>query len=300
VKYITRETKNTMSSDSILFAKQKAQCMESNDLSRKGSVDQPIEFLVSFLNEQPAYFTTSSCSGRIIIFEETPGCQKQGCKWLFTTHEMAMARDVANAVKQSTGNAFFKFEPFILHTQCRTLHDAQSMHSVAVASGFRNSGLTVSKKGKIMTAVRSTQSLEVPLTKAGEILVSNKYMEYIVELANERMQENFFRITRFSMNIRDCLTAPPSMITNKASKKNRHLSQPKHDHTSAHSKDQSHAECATNGRTNDSRDTDKCKNNSSEEDLHHSLDIDSELASEMDAMFCEVPNTEDMPVLGQV
>ncbi|XP_041753107.1 tRNA wybutosine-synthesizing protein 3 homolog, partial [Coregonus clupeaformis] len=43
-----------------------------------------------------------------------------------------------------------KFEPIVLHVQCRQLDEAQLLHSVAINSGFRNSGLTVSKKGKII------------------------------------------------------------------------------------------------------------------------------------------------------
>ena len=62
---------------------------------------------------------------------------------------------------------YFKFEPFILHVSCRTLEYAQIMVTkiifnlqlpslsplqlkVAVSSGFKNSGLSVSKKNKII------------------------------------------------------------------------------------------------------------------------------------------------------
>jgi len=34
----------------------------------------------------------------------------------------------------------------------------------SIESGFRNSGLTLGKAGKIVLAVRSTHGLEVPLT----------------------------------------------------------------------------------------------------------------------------------------
>ena len=61
----------TMEEDVVrLFEKQKKQCLSSVDLSKKGSIDSPIRDLVCHINEQPAYFTTSSCSGRVCIFEE--------------------------------------------------------------------------------------------------------------------------------------------------------------------------------------------------------------------------------------
>ena len=52
------------------FLKQKAQSLTGVDLSRKGSIDEPIANLVQYINNLNQYFTTSSCSGRTIIFEE--------------------------------------------------------------------------------------------------------------------------------------------------------------------------------------------------------------------------------------
>lgn len=53
-----------------VFEKQKAQALNGVDLSRKGSVDVPIQPLIEFLNSDSDYFTTSSCSGRIIVFDD--------------------------------------------------------------------------------------------------------------------------------------------------------------------------------------------------------------------------------------
>lgn len=53
-----------------VFEKQKQQSLGGVDLSRKGSIDEAIVELVNFINQQNDYFTTSSCSGRLILFEE--------------------------------------------------------------------------------------------------------------------------------------------------------------------------------------------------------------------------------------
>uniref|UniRef100_A0A3Q3FEQ8 tRNA wybutosine-synthesizing protein 3 homolog n=1 Tax=Labrus bergylta TaxID=56723 RepID=A0A3Q3FEQ8_9LABR len=67
---------------------------------------------------------------------------------------------------------------------------------VAINSGFRNSGLTVSKTGKILTAVRSTHGLEVPLSSKGKLLVDHDYIHFITNIANKKMEENLRRIQR--------------------------------------------------------------------------------------------------------
>lgn len=41
---------------------------EKLDISRKGSIDEPIVDLIEYINCESNYYTTSSCSGRIVIF----------------------------------------------------------------------------------------------------------------------------------------------------------------------------------------------------------------------------------------
>lgn len=51
------------------FQQWKNQCLNKSDFSKKGSVDEDISHIVSFINNHDKYFTTSSCSGRIILFD---------------------------------------------------------------------------------------------------------------------------------------------------------------------------------------------------------------------------------------
>lgn len=50
------------------FASQKKRVLGRLDRSKKGGIDVPIAGLIDALNSSPAYFTTSSCSGRIVVF----------------------------------------------------------------------------------------------------------------------------------------------------------------------------------------------------------------------------------------
>ncbi|XP_011741168.2 tRNA wybutosine-synthesizing protein 3 homolog isoform X3 [Macaca nemestrina] len=149
------------------FRKWKAQCLSKADLSRKGSVDKDVVELVQFLNTRDQFFTTSSCAGRILLLDGGINgfeVQKQNCGWLLVTHKPCEKDDV---------------------------------HSVAIDSGFRNSGITVGKRGKIMLAVRSTHGLEVPLSHKGKLMVTEEYIDFLLNVANQKMEENKKRIERF-------------------------------------------------------------------------------------------------------
>ncbi|XP_043989368.1 tRNA wybutosine-synthesizing protein 3 homolog isoform X2 [Gambusia affinis] len=171
------------------FSRIKTQSLNRLDLSKKGSVDEDIEHVVSLLNSCEQFFTTSSCSGRIILIDKMSG------------------------LSRSCGDAVLKFEPFILHVQCRRLEDAQLLHSVAVNSGFRNSGLTVGKTGKIVSAVRSTHGLEVPLSCHGKLLVDEDYIQFLTQIANQKMEENLRRVQRFFQNLQSAMSAERQHIS---------------------------------------------------------------------------------------
>eukprot|EP00111_Clytia_hemisphaerica_P010668 TCONS_00031160-protein len=189
-----------------VFDKQKVQSLKSIDHSKKGSFDAPIHDLIVFINTQPNFFTTSSCSGRLHIFREGEN-KKKGCKWLLSSHDPVPTENVINVLEQAgdlTG-AIFKYESFILHVQCRTLEHAQTLLKVALECGYRNSGLVIGKKKKIMLAVRSTHGLEVPLAFDETTRVPKEYLEKLVVLANGKLEENFAKIDKFFNALKDAL-----------------------------------------------------------------------------------------------
>ncbi|XP_075280320.1 tRNA wybutosine-synthesizing protein 3 homolog isoform X2 [Opisthocomus hoazin] len=157
------------------FQRRKAQRLARADGSRKGALDA-----------RAAPVAARGCA-----------VQKKDCAWLLVTHELCDRDHVMTALEKATGDVVLKFEPFVLHVLCRELQDAQLLHSVAIDSGFRNSGITVGRGGKIVMAVRSTHCLEVPLSHNGKLMVSEEYIEFLIHLANQKMEENRRRIDRF-------------------------------------------------------------------------------------------------------
>lgn len=127
------------------------------DKSPKGGVDAPIIPLLDLLNSHPSFFTTSSCSGRISILLSNPDSSTQqkknnkkkkagGGRWLYVSHEKADLETILGLLfgvleEQDVGfEAVLRFEPMILAVDCRDLDAARHLVTVAVSSGFRESG----------------------------------------------------------------------------------------------------------------------------------------------------------------
>jgi len=180
------------------------------DLSRQGEVDEALRPLLTTINAHPDLFSLSSCSGRIILYKseeekaeegDVEKVKKRGCQWLYTTHDSAdkdkvWAALLAEEEESSAGSAVFKFEPLILHVQCRSLDVARRLHALSLSCGLKNSGISVGKAGrKFVVALRSAHGLEAPITDdEGQRLVGRQYVDFLVAKANSRLLTNLKRL----------------------------------------------------------------------------------------------------------
>lgn len=74
---------------------------------------------------------------------------------------------------------------------------AQSLVSLAIACGFRESGITSVSKKRTIIAIRCSIRLEVPLGNTQKLMVSPEYVEYLVDIANGKMGLNRKRTDAF-------------------------------------------------------------------------------------------------------
>lgn len=91
----------------------------------------------------------------------------------------------------------FRFEPLIIAVECKDIESAQFLVSLAISCGFRESGITSVNKKRVIIAIRCSIRLEVPLGDTEKLMVSPEYVEYLVMLANEKMETNKKRTDSF-------------------------------------------------------------------------------------------------------
>ncbi|KZV20167.1 Met-10+ like family protein [Dorcoceras hygrometricum] len=180
------------------------------DNSPKGTLDLPIIPLLNAINSHPSFFTTSSCSGRISVFSHPTNQsalkkKAKGGTWIFISHDPVHPSSLLPLLYPASPdppsptpsqNIVFRFEPLIIAVECRDLEAAQSLVSLAISCGFRESGITSVSK-RIIIAIRCSIRLEVPLGDSVKLMVSKEYVEYLVGVANEKMEANRKRTDLF-------------------------------------------------------------------------------------------------------
>ena len=187
------------------------------DKSPKGCIDGPVISIVDFLNSVQEFYTTSSCSGRISVYEH--GLSRKGINWLLVNHGTVTIDLIWDAIinkgieghnnildheNKNDSNHYnenllisFKCEPSIIHVCCHNLEGAKTLLHMVLACGFRESGLTISGSGKIMLAIRTnSDSLELPILLKSCLLYKKETLALVVEEANQRLLHNFARLDK--------------------------------------------------------------------------------------------------------
>lgn len=184
----------------------------NKDASPKGSWDERLNDILQLINEQEDYFTTSSCSGRLSIYLDGKTGRKGGGSWLIVSHSPANFTDalesgalveaLAEADPNDTARMItLKFEPIIMHVCARTIGSATEFLGQAMACGFKESGIVLSKRhATAIVAVRTSLRLEIPIAviEGGKLIrkVDPSYLYWLQDIVNERFKENNAKILR--------------------------------------------------------------------------------------------------------
>lgn len=120
----------------------------------------------------------------------------------------------------------FKLEPFLLHVAAGSLARGQQLLQIALRLGLRESGLVVSEK-RVTVAIRThCLALTVPLDISSSSSSSNHnektvsplqptpaYVTALIELANERLEQNLQRLEKLRCEIETVLFRPATTMT---------------------------------------------------------------------------------------
>ena len=189
------------------FVQGKNTTLSKLDKSSKKSWDKKIIGLCDKINSLENYYTTSSCSGRVVLIVDNakkgPGLFVKVWHELINLEELKNELDTLRAYpetsskKMFTKGIIFKQEPVILHVACESLEDALSFLKKARTIGFKRGGIISGGKRFVLELI-GTEKLELPIIKEGRILVDDKFLRLIVKKSNENLKKSWKRIEKLN------------------------------------------------------------------------------------------------------
>jgi tRNA wybutosine-synthesizing protein 3 len=184
-----------MEQQTELFKEGKKKQLLKEDKSNIGEWDSRIAELCNKINNNTNYYTTSSCSGRIVLLKASE--EKQPNAFLYRTHEKINFLKLKKALENTKYEGLVEFQQTssILHAASISLKDAQELVTKAKLAGWKRSGIMATGK-RYMVELHSTESMSFPIMNNKIILVDDNYLKLIVEIANNKLERVWKKIER--------------------------------------------------------------------------------------------------------
>jgi len=162
---------------------------------RLGRVDFDIvDFLLAF-NELRDYYTTSSCSGRVILartprlsYSKSEGIFRALGKW----HRPVIAEEVLSSLGEASGDVWLIVRAPIIHIAARDMESASRLQRIMQRAGFKRGGII--STDPIILEAQGEDRAEIPLVVNGEWLIEN--IDKAVDIANEILIFGKLRLAR--------------------------------------------------------------------------------------------------------
>ncbi|MDO8549322.1 MAG: hypothetical protein Q7S39_04100 [Ignavibacteria bacterium] len=100
-----------------------------------------------------------------------------------------------NKRNRSTSAIIFKQEPCILHVACRNVQSMKDLFEKAKLAGWKNTG-AIAFNRRFILDLRSTEKLEFPIFRRGNLLVDEDFLKIVVEEANKNLKKGWEKIER--------------------------------------------------------------------------------------------------------
>ena len=169
---------------------------------KEGRVDPDIVDLLEMLNQREEYYTTSSCSGRIQVFEARHPGDKFNITILGKWHAPVPCEEVRKAIKKAERYAWLVVQSPILHVVARDMLSALKMLTLAREVGFKHSGIQSIRHDRIVVEVLGSERIAIPVLWNGEQLVADEALEKLVEVCNYVLSTSKERLQKLKETLR--------------------------------------------------------------------------------------------------
>jgi len=168
-----------------------------------GYFDRELYSLIKLLNSFNDMFTSSSCSGRLMVFSSKRPWDRRSIRIYLKTHNRIDVNEVISILEKNRDeNLWFILQPPILHVSCLTVNRAQELLKVARNVGFKHSGIISFARTGIVVELRGNEQLAVPLKLKGKLICRKTRLKTLVKWANKMLLESKKKIFKLETEIR--------------------------------------------------------------------------------------------------
>ncbi len=152
----------------------------------EGKVDDDIISLLDKINEHQELYTTSSCSGRIVILNIPSIGDKKNARFLCKWHTLVKNEEIEKCLENYEKDYLFLImQSPIIHVIASNIDWANKIMKISRECGFKYTTIKEIKNTKVLVEILSTENLHIPLGEKGNIKIDYKDLEFFTEIANK-------------------------------------------------------------------------------------------------------------------
>ena len=188
-----------MESTQIFNDKKKRALQLLSKARSQGKVDFGAEKILDLLNATEQYYTTSSCSGRVVLLSLPElGDKKHAC-FLLKYHKPPVKVDeIQHILEQydSTNMVFLQMQAPIFHVCCSSINAADLLVKLGYEAGLKNSSIK-RFSSPFLVEINGTERMDVPLCADGEQFWSSSYLGFLSNLSETMLQRSEKSLEQF-------------------------------------------------------------------------------------------------------
>ena len=192
------------------FEKEKKEFLGKKDKSKKGSIDIKIKRLVDKINSLPDFYTTSSCSGRILLLTIPRSNKKNEVEYLFCSHKKIKYNEIKKILKSKKelkNDVWFTVQPVIIHVACNDIKNTKKILNIARDIGFRRSGIISIGKNKVIMEIISTERIDAIVGKNRKLLIGEDYFKVLIKEGNKKLEKTWEKIDKLHNNLNKIISS---------------------------------------------------------------------------------------------
>ena len=129
------------------FDVSKKKALEKAKKASEDEWDEKVIPLCDAFNNNQDFYTSSSCAGRVVLLQIPKIGDRSDAKWLFTSHGDADPKAVLKTLENPPEEqVVYRYEPFIIHVECRDLTHAERLLKEVRALGLKRCGIMPASK----------------------------------------------------------------------------------------------------------------------------------------------------------
>lgn len=169
----------------------------------EGKADEKMIPIVDFIFSRKDFFTTSTCSGRILLIQldekETKKPKAFFAKW----HSPPSFEQAWKAIlKPSSNNLWFKQEPLVMVIGTNSLENAKKTMSICRNNGVKKAGIMSAEEGKFLVEIMGSHYLSFLAKEKNKILADREFFRKQFETACKKLEANQRLLERLEKGFR--------------------------------------------------------------------------------------------------